>query len=66
MATTIVRTSSNILPGEERDAVLLQHRGGGGVKILDLLVVPQAKVDTIMHLAHTHLLRGHLGTHNTL
>lgn len=31
-----------------------------------VLIVPGSRINTIMHLAQTHLLRDHLGPHNTL
>lgn len=33
---------------------------------MDLLVVPKSRTQALMHLAHAHPFRGHLGARNTL
>lgn len=40
----------------------LEHRG----QLCDLLIIPRTKILPPMHLAHSHPLSSHLGTHNTL
>lgn len=39
---------------------------GPWCQMINLLMVPCSKIDTIMYLAHSHTLEGHLGAHNTL
>lgn len=45
---------------------LLYYRTDGRDQACDLLLVLCFKIDVMMHLAHSHLLRGHLGTKNIL
>lgn len=48
-----------------RNWLLYYHCDSCG-KPCELLVMPHLKIDTVMHLAHIHLLGGHLGPQNVL
>ncbi|XP_053479304.1 uncharacterized protein LOC128606843 isoform X2 [Ictalurus furcatus] len=45
---------------------LLYHRTNRRGETVDPLVVSKARTQALMHLAHAHLLGGHLGARNTL